>query len=100
MSDDGEPLDEKARRIVEARLKLRERFKMRMQASPARPTRRRWARGLPTATACRGCPPGQHESKSWPVLDLGVKPLVSTASWRLTVDGAVEEPLTLDWAAS
>lgn len=44
-------------------------------------------------------PPGQHQVRNWPVLDLGRQPDVSQARWRLTVDGAVARPLTLDWAA-
>jgi len=42
-------------------------------------------------------PPGQHLAADWPVLDLGVKPAVDTANWRLTVYGLVEAPVTLGW---
>jgi DMSO/TMAO reductase YedYZ molybdopterin-dependent catalytic subunit len=44
-------------------------------------------------------PVGQVETKAWPVLDLGVKPDVAVDRWTLTVDGAVANPLTLDWDA-
>src|SRR5262245_61317192 len=40
-------------------------------------------------------PVGQHEVKNWPVLDLGETPDVSTATWKLEVTGAVENPFTL-----
>lgn len=38
-------------------------------------------------------PPGQHLTKDWPVLDLGVVPPVSRERWRLDVYGAIENPL-------
>jgi len=43
-------------------------------------------------------PPGQHLVRDWPILDLGKQPDISTDRWRLTIDGMVERPLTLDWA--
>lgn len=42
-------------------------------------------------------PPGQHEVKDWPVLDLGVKPDIPLAQWELKISGHVERPLTLNW---
>ncbi len=42
-------------------------------------------------------PPGQRLVTNWPVLDLGIQPDVPTAEWRMTVDGAVVNPLTWDW---
>ncbi len=44
-------------------------------------------------------PPGQHVADGWPVLDLGVKPEVTTEKWSLTVDGLVAVPRVLDWTA-
>ena len=44
-------------------------------------------------------PPGQRLVTNWPVLDLGVKPDIAKADWRLTVDGAVANPISWDWAA-
>jgi DMSO/TMAO reductase YedYZ molybdopterin-dependent catalytic subunit len=43
-------------------------------------------------------PPGQQEVKNWPVLDLGVQPDVPRDDWKLTIDGLVENPVTLDFA--
>lgn len=43
-------------------------------------------------------PPGQHLTKSFPVLDLGVRPVIPTADWALELAGEVEKPLMLDWA--
>ena len=42
-------------------------------------------------------PPGQREVKNWPVLDLGVRPDISTGEWRLRVDGLVAAPAVWDW---
>ena len=42
-------------------------------------------------------PPGQREVKTWPVLDLGAQPKIDLKLWRLTIDGLVENPVTLDW---
>jgi len=44
-------------------------------------------------------PPGQHQSKTLPVLDLGIHPEVPLEEWRLQIGGEVEEELTLDWDA-
>lgn len=44
-------------------------------------------------------PPGQHEVKNWPILDLGVHPEIPRDHWTLSVLGHVENPLALDWKA-
>ena len=43
-------------------------------------------------------PPGQHVTKGFPVLDLGLKPEVPLEQWRLLIDGLVENPVELAWA--
>jgi len=43
-------------------------------------------------------PPGQHLTRDWPVLDLGLTPQISRERWRLDVYGAVEHPLFWDFA--
>src|ERR1700742_4981563 len=40
-------------------------------------------------------PPGQRLVKDWPVLDLGAEPNVTEQKFRLDVDGAVENRLSL-----
>lgn len=42
-------------------------------------------------------PPGQHEVKNWPVLDLGIQPKILTDKWSLQIDGLVENPRTFSW---
>jgi DMSO/TMAO reductase YedYZ molybdopterin-dependent catalytic subunit len=89
--------DDKLSRIVEARLKLRERFLDKMEATPS------LADGAPMGTGPTNrhgmpqLPPDQYETKKWPVLDLGVKPEVATERWSLVIDGAVRRPIELAW---
>jgi DMSO/TMAO reductase YedYZ molybdopterin-dependent catalytic subunit len=42
-------------------------------------------------------PPGQKLVTDWPVLDLGVQPSVPLDVWRLDIDGAVENKVSLSW---
>jgi DMSO/TMAO reductase YedYZ molybdopterin-dependent catalytic subunit len=44
-------------------------------------------------------PPGQKLTTGFPVLDLGVQPEIPLTQWTLALDGLVEKPVTLDWAA-
>jgi len=76
MADDNEPPDSKLTR-----------------------TKEKWARegrfltGKITRPEDQRLPPGQHLTKDWPVLDLGVVPPVSRERWRLDVYGAIETPV-------
>ena len=62
-------------------------------------TKEKWARegrfltGKITRPEDQRLPPGQHLTKDWPVLDLGVVPPVSRERWRLDVYGAIETPV-------
>jgi DMSO/TMAO reductase YedYZ molybdopterin-dependent catalytic subunit len=64
-----------------------------------------WARagrlltGSPDPDHANRLPPGQRLVTNWPVLDLGIQPDVPKSDWRLTVDGAVSNPIEWDWAA-
>ena len=42
-------------------------------------------------------PPGQVETRKWPVLHAGRVPAVSLAAWRFDVRGLVDRPLSLSW---
>jgi len=59
------------------------------------------ARGVrPRATpSADRLPPGQKLTTGFPVLDLGVQPEVPLADWTLLLDGFVENPTRLSWAA-
>ena len=76
------------------------------QPPPSKLTRskERWARegrfltGKTSRPEEQRLPPGQHLTKDWPVLDLGLTPQISRERWRLDVYGAVENPIFWDWA--
>ena len=42
-------------------------------------------------------PPGQRQVDNFPVLDLGIQPVIASEKWSLKVHGKVENPVTLDW---
>ena len=42
-------------------------------------------------------PPGQYLERGFPVLSYGPTPKVDTAAWSLTIDGLVENEITLTW---
>jgi DMSO/TMAO reductase YedYZ molybdopterin-dependent catalytic subunit len=44
-------------------------------------------------------PAGQKEVTNFPVLDLGIKPSISTSEWQLRIFGLVENAYNLDWDA-
>ena len=44
-------------------------------------------------------PPGQKLTAGFPVLDLGVQPDIPLADWQLKIDGLVDRPQQLSWAA-
>jgi DMSO/TMAO reductase YedYZ molybdopterin-dependent catalytic subunit len=64
-------------------------------------TKQKWAREgrLLTGTTAEPerdrLPPGQRLVRDWPVLDLGAEPNVTPQKFRLDVDGAVENRLSL-----
>jgi DMSO/TMAO reductase YedYZ molybdopterin-dependent catalytic subunit len=46
----------------------------------------------------RRLPPGQIETRKWPVLHYGIVPQVDLATWRFEISGLVARPLTLSWS--
>jgi len=46
----------------------------------------------PTSSRKDRLPPGQHEARGWPVLDLGITPTVTPETFRLDVTGLVDRP--------
>ena len=66
-------------------------------------SKEKWARqgrlltGQRADPAARHLPPGQREVKDWPVLDIGLRPLVDRADWTLTIDGLVANPIAWRW---
>jgi DMSO/TMAO reductase YedYZ molybdopterin-dependent catalytic subunit len=44
-------------------------------------------------------PAGQTEVQSFPTLDLGIRPDITTENWSLCIYGLVENELTIDWTS-
>ncbi len=62
----------------------------------------RWARKMsgkerPAVRSTDRLPPGQHLTTGFPVLDLGIQPVVPLDKWSLEIKGLVENPVTLNW---
>ncbi len=86
-------------RIVEARMRLRERFLSRMERTPSRADERPLGDGPANRHGMPVLPPGQTATApgKWPVLDLGAQPDVALDRWRLRVDGACRRPTAFRW---
>ena len=98
MSDPKAPLPPDAEaRIVEARLKLRDRFLDKISRSPGSADPRPLGTGPKNRHGMPLIPVGQTETAKWPVLDLGRQPEVTPSTWELLIDGAVENPVRLSW---
>ena len=62
----------------------------------------RWARKMagkahPVVRSTDRLPPGQHLTTGFPVLDLGIQPVVPLEKWSLEIKGLVENPVSLSW---
>ncbi|MEM6533488.1 MAG: sulfite oxidase-like oxidoreductase [Myxococcota bacterium] len=90
---------DKEDKIVAARMKLRDRFFKRMESTPSMADANPLGEGPTNRHGMPKLPPGQYETKKWPVLDLGRKPEISKEEWRLAVTGECNAPLELDWEA-
>jgi DMSO/TMAO reductase YedYZ molybdopterin-dependent catalytic subunit len=95
MAADSDKLD----RVVEARMKLRDRFHGESHATPSMADPEPLGSGPLNRHGMPKLPVDQVQTKKWPVLDLGAQPQVSHERWRLVIDGACARPLSLDWAA-
>jgi DMSO/TMAO reductase YedYZ molybdopterin-dependent catalytic subunit len=95
-SRDGEA--DKLQRVVDARMKLKQRFEEAQRRSPSVSDDKPLGEGPPNRHGMPLIPPGQVRTEKWPVLDLGVRPRVTTREqWSIVVDGAVKKPFTLDF---
>src|SRR5688572_4310219 len=88
---------QKLKRIVEARMKLKNRFETKMSATPSMSDDKPMGKGKPNRHGMPLIPVGQVITKKWPVLDLGIQPSISLQEWSLRIEGAVENPLELNW---
>ena len=88
---------EKLKRIVEARMKLKGRFEEKIKQTPSVADERPMGSGQLNRHGMPVLPVGQTITQKWPVLDLGYLPELPLENWSLTIDGAVEHPLHLNW---
>ena len=88
---------EQEARIVEARLKLRERFLQKMEATPSLSDGNVKGSGPLNRHGMPVRPPGQKLVSKWPVLDLGRQPAIDTSEWQLKVDGSCTNPAIFKW---
>jgi DMSO/TMAO reductase YedYZ molybdopterin-dependent catalytic subunit len=93
------PVTDLERRIAEGAAELRARFADRMKATPSLSDATPQGEGARNRHGMPKEPPGQNvlEKREWPVLDLGETPEIPLEGWKLTIDGAVESPVTLRW---
>jgi DMSO/TMAO reductase YedYZ molybdopterin-dependent catalytic subunit len=91
------PSDDKLARIVDARMRLRARWEAKIAATPSMADGKPLGEGPPNRHGMPKLPIGQTETKVWPVLDLGKKPVVDRTHWKLALTGACEHPVTLSW---
>lgn len=91
--------DDQTDRIIQSRLKLRQRFLDAMSRSPGVADERPLGRGEPNRHGMPKVPVGQTPTaqNKWPVLDLGRHPRISLDEWKLQVDGECHHPVTLSW---
>jgi len=87
----------KLNRVVEARMKLKARFEEKIKLTPSVADDRPLGTGRPNRHGMPVVPVGQVITHKWPVLDLGIQPDITLEEWKLTLDGAVEHPVTLSW---
>lgn len=88
---------DKLNRIVEARMKLKNRFEEKIKQTPSVADERPMGSGKPNRHGMPEIPIGQTETNKWPVLDLGAQPDVPFSAWQLIIDGEVDHPVTLNW---
>lgn len=89
--------DPKLEKIIAARMALKARFEAKMAQTPSVADPAPQGSGPLNRHGMPKLPVGQTETKKWPVLDLGVTPDVTRATFRLVVDGACKNPLSLDF---
>ena len=84
--------------LLASRLRRIQRHKARIAQTPALSDSAPLGSGPPNRHGMPRLPPGQSETRKWPVLDLGIHPEMEPEAWTLHIDGAVQQPCVLDWA--
>ena len=69
----------------------------RMPITPSQYSERGRRRAVALGIDPERLPPGQSPTEKWPVLSIEETPQIPLSEWSVTIDGAVQEPLTLGW---
>ena len=88
---------DKLNRIIESRMKLKARFEEKIKLTPSVADDSPKGSGKLNRHGMPSIPIGQTATVKWPVLDLGYQPSIPLDKWRLTIDGAVDNPVSLSW---
>ena len=83
--------------LVAKRLRFLERHRAKMAEHAGTPSATPQGSGDINRHGMPKLPTGQHITKKWPVLDLGVHPEIKQEEWSLEIGGLVENPVTLNW---
>ncbi len=78
-------------------MKLKARFEEKMRLTPSVADNAPKGSGAINRHGMPAVPIGQTVTVKWPVLDLGYQPNIPLDRWRLTIDGAVENPVRFTW---
>ena len=70
-------------RIIEARMKLKNRFEEKMKLTPSMADEKPQGKGIINRHGMPNTPVGQTLTTKWPVLDLGYQPKIDRKSTRL-----------------
>ncbi|MVN91219.1 sulfite oxidase-like oxidoreductase [Mucilaginibacter aquatilis] len=89
--------DDKLARIIEWRMKIKARFEEKIKLTPSLVDSAPRGSGKINRHGMPSVPIGQTTTTKWPVLDLGYHPNISSDRWRLTIDGAVQNPVRITW---
>ncbi|MDA0666552.1 MAG: sulfite oxidase-like oxidoreductase [Planctomycetota bacterium] len=83
--------------LVAKRLRFLERHRAKMTEHAENSTAAPEGSGDSNRHGMPKLPIGQHVTKKWPVLDLGVHPEIVKEDWSLEICGLVENPVVLNW---
>ncbi len=88
---------DKQQKIIEARMKLRNRFLSKSEQTPSMSDQQPLGTGPLNRHAMPQIPKGQIITEKWPVLDLGITPEISRDQWSLKITGQVKHEIELQF---
>ncbi len=90
-------ISNKQQKIIQARMKLRERFLKQSENTPSVSDQRPLGTGPLNRHQMPSIPKGQTLTEKWPVLDLGMTPEIGRENWYMKIDGAVKQEIRLNF---